>query len=138
MATILLIDDDQDDRDLFSFALAKIDKQIQFLEAGGYLEASMLLNYTEPLPDFIFLDLNMPRKNGKEAIVLIKNNQKLKHIPIIVYTTSRREESVHEMTELGAVLFITKPSREKDLEDIIKRVLEKEWETTGVGQHILV
>lgn len=122
MKAVLIVDDDRDDVELFSEALNEIDSSIKCLTASdGDQALEILRNHRVSLPDFIFLDLNMPRSGGKQCLIQIKKNKSWSDIPVIIYTTSRNEEDKRETKKLGAAGFITKPSNYKD----ICRVLDK-------------
>src|SRR6266487_683666 len=96
-ALFLLADDDADDQQLFKEALNEIDKSIRCLTASSGEEAlNKLKTDLKQLPDYIFLDLNMPRMNGLECLVEIKKTNTLKHIPVIIYSTSSAEKDVEE------------------------------------------
>src|SRR5687767_1642323 len=123
--TILIIDDDADDIELFCMAVAEIDKSIKCISARTGEEALKILKKSLlRKPDYIFLDLNMPRMNGKQCLSLIKKDPELCDIPVIIYSTSKLPEDYRETKELGAVYFLTKPSRHTDLERAIAYVLE--------------
>jgi DNA-binding response OmpR family regulator len=124
---VLIIDDDQDDCDLFCDAVKHIDASVhceQVLSAKG---AFALFRDADYKPDFIFLDLNLPMFDGKKCITEFKKIDALKDVPIIVYTTSKRELDIDETRELGAVHFITKPNTFTELCAEIIFVLERKW-----------
>lgn len=126
LVTCLIIDDDRDDQDLFKLALEEIDKKFACsCQYDPHLALKNLVEKWEPLPDFIFLDLNMPRMNGKEILRDIKKHRHLKDIPVIIYTTSNLQRDIDDCRELGAEAFITKPFRMADL----TRTLTKFFET---------
>jgi CheY-like chemotaxis protein len=111
---ILLADDDPDDRLLTAeaFAEARLANQLHTVEDGVALMDFLHRRppYTDkPRPGLILLDLNMPRKDGRQALAEIKNNPDLAHIPVVVLTTSAEEEDVLRTYELGANSYITKP-----------------------------
>lgn len=125
MKTLLIIDDDTDDVQIFCEAVQEIDETIQcFSESNGEAGLQLLKDGTVR-PDFIFLDLNMPRMSGKQFLIQLKKVPSLEHIPVIVYTTTRREEDAEEMYELGAVYFLTKPVKFEALKKAIADILEK-------------
>ena len=115
--TILMADDDPDDRQLTkeAFEEAKLANDLRFVEDG--VELLDYLNRrgkyadpaTSPRPGIILLDLNMPRKDGREALREIKSDPALRHIPIVVLTTSKAEEDIYRTYDLGVNSFITKP-----------------------------
>ena len=113
--TILLIDDDEDDRWLFEEALRRTAPKVKCITAAGGLEAIAFLNHSEVLPDLIFLDLNMPGMDGKKCLSLLKQNEKLASITVIVYTTSDFYKDRDDAMRLGASEFIIKPADYKEL-----------------------
>jgi CheY-like chemotaxis protein len=114
--TFFIADDDPDDVDFFIEAVNKVDGSIQCYSAGDGEEALQKLKKTlQELPDLIFLDLNMPRINGKQCLIEIKRTEKLSDIPVIIYTTSSLQKDEEETKKLGASYFLTKPSNFKDL-----------------------
>ena len=134
MITILLAEDDPDDRQLTEDALAecRLANDIHFVEDGEQLLDYLLRRgqYTvmakDPLPGLILLDLNMPRKDGREALKEIKAHPDLRRIPIIVLTTSKAEEDILRTYDLGVNSYITKPVTFASLVEIIK-VLGRYW-----------
>jgi len=134
MITILLADDDPDDRQLtrdafkenrLANALATVEDGEELLEylhrRGKYKELQ-----NTPLPGLILLDLNMPRKDGREALKEIKAHPEFRRIPIVVLTTSKAEEDILRTYDLGVNSYITKPVTFKSLVEIVK-VLGRYW-----------
>jgi CheY-like chemotaxis protein len=105
----LLVDDDQDDREIFCLALEKIDPSIDCVHARDGVEALSILSDTKYVPDYIFLDLNMPVMDGKECLKEIRTRIHLNKIPVIIFSTSSAERDREETRQLGASAFITKP-----------------------------
>ena len=124
---ILIIDDDEEDRELFRDAVESLDSSINCIQAIDGRDALTQLESASVLPDFIFLDLNMPRVNGVQFLTEIKKCNKLSDTPVIIYTTSKLKRDKDETRKLGAVHFITKPYRLCDLQKEIKFVLERKW-----------
>jgi len=122
--TIMIVDDDIDDCDIFCEALSDINPAIECIRVGNGQEALRMLECTERLPQLIFLDLNMPRMGGRQCLAEIKKNNRLMHIPVVIYTTSKIGDDVQEMRQLGAYDFITKPFRDTDLKKIIREMLQ--------------
>lgn len=118
---ILLCDDDDDDRYLFQKALKKHDPSARLSLVCDGEELMETLKKARDLPDIIFLDLNMPRKNGFECLEEIKKNVLLKNIPVIIMSTTCQEEAILKAYEAGANLFITKPVTFPELEVLIER-----------------
>jgi CheY-like chemotaxis protein len=112
----LLIDDDRDDQEIFTLALEKVDPEFRCVIANnGYEGLKYLNNKNNPVPHYIFLDLNMPLMNGKECLIEIKKVPYLKSIPVIIYSTSSLKDDVVQTRKLGAADFITKPPSIPDL-----------------------
>lgn len=131
---ILIADDDAEDRMLIHEALeeSRLKNQIQFVENGeelmDYLHNRNRFSEKEkyPTPGLILLDLNMPKKDGREALKEIKSDDMLRLIPIVVLTTSKAEEDVLRTYDLGVSSFITKPVTFSSLVDVMK-TLSKYW-----------
>ncbi|MGB8275164.1 MAG: response regulator [Alphaproteobacteria bacterium] len=132
--TILMADDDADDRLMVkeAFEESRVGNELHFVENGEELMDYLNrrgkfaeLNGTA-FPGLILLDLNMPRKDGREALAEIKANPALRRIPIVILTTSKAEEDILRTYDLGANSFITKPVTFDSLVKLIK-VLGKYW-----------
>jgi CheY-like chemotaxis protein len=123
---LLIVDDDTDDRSLFIEAVRDVDENIQCTEARNGEEALELLNNSAAaLPDCIFLDLRMPRLSGKKCLQQIKTDERLKNIPVYIYTTSRGVEESAELKQMGALHFISKPNSEEDVYYLVAMALEE-------------
>ncbi|WP_445223467.1 response regulator [Catalinimonas locisalis] len=127
--TILMADDDPDDRMLTKEALMenKLANDLHFVEDGEELMDYLLKRgkYNDdnaPKPGLILLDLNMPKKDGREALTEIKADPSLRRIPIIVLTTSKAEEDILKTYDLGISSFITKPVTFDDLVEVAKAI----------------
>lgn len=120
--SILLADDDEVDRLIFKEAFLELKiKTIVKTVNDGVALMQWLNEKHEHLPHLLFLDLNMPRKNGLECLKEIRSNEKLKNISVAIYSTSNNEKGMEETFRNGANVYITKPS---DF-NILKQVLEK-------------
>ena len=120
-SSILLAEDDADDRELFLEAISLVDPSIKVdtVENGEKLMAHLR---AAPLyPDCIFLDLNMPKKNGKECLKEIRANAKTQTIPVIIYTTSLSKKDIDETFDKGASFFIRKPNSFRELTDLLQK-----------------
>ena len=121
---IFVVDDDNDDINLFKEVLLDIDPAIECDVAEDGREAlDILSNDNDGLPDLIFLDLNMPRMDGKECLRRLKADEELQHIPVLIYTTSSQSKDIEETMMSGAVCFITKPTNVRELESILRAVI---------------
>jgi CheY-like chemotaxis protein len=131
---VLIADDDEDDRLMIkdAFADSGLANPLVFVQNGEDL--MNYLKHTEKYsglieaqrPALILLDLNMPKKNGREALAEIKNDQTLKTIPVVVLTTSNSREEINRIYGLGANSFIVKPCSFDLLINIIK-TLKQYW-----------
>jgi len=124
LLNILLADDDIDDCIFFKSALAELllPTELTAVNDGEQL-MDHLTNETTVLPHVLFLDLNMPRKNGFECLLEIKKNEKLNHIPVIIFSTSFEKEVVNELHNNGAHYFIRKPTQFSKIKEIIQESL---------------
>ncbi|MFP4091355.1 MAG: response regulator [Cyclobacteriaceae bacterium] len=127
--TILMADDDPDDRMLTKDALQenKLANDLHFVEDGeellDYLKQRGKYNKDNaPRPGLILLDLNMPKKDGREALSEIKQDPDLRRIPVIVLTTSKAEEDIIKSYDLGISSFISKPVTFEDLVEVAKAI----------------
>jgi CheY-like chemotaxis protein len=126
---ILVVDDDEDDRKLFIESAKEINASINFVTAGDGQEALRLLkDEHNKLPDYIFLDLRMPRFGGKKCLEEIGRDKRLHDIPVFIYTTSTDVKDSIELREMGAVHFISKPADPGDIYYILSVVLEEKWD----------
>ncbi|MES2681406.1 MAG: response regulator [Bacteroidota bacterium] len=123
----LLIDDDEEDRDIFLMALNRLDPTIDLDYAVNGEEAlKRLKSYRSRLPDYIFLDLNMQVMNGKECLTEIKKLPEISEIPVIIYSTSLNEKTIYDTLLLGAFDHIEKPTRVGALDEYLRRVFQIE------------
>ena len=132
--TILVADDDPDDRELTrdAFHEAKLANDLRFVEDGiellEYLrrEGKYADPASSPRPGIILLDLNMPRKDGREALAEMKQDPRLKSIRVVIMTTSKAEEDILRTYDLSAASYITKPVSFDGLVEVV-RTLGKYW-----------
>jgi CheY-like chemotaxis protein len=131
---VLMADDDADDRLLAKDALQEVQltNELEFVENGedlmDYLKRRGKYSglSTERRPGLILLDLNMPRKDGREALREIKSDPELRRIPVVVLTTSKADTDIARIYELGANSFIAKPVAFDALVNVM-RVLKHYW-----------
>jgi CheY-like chemotaxis protein len=123
---ILVADDDPEDRQLIKEALqeSRLLNEVHFVSDGE--ELMTRLQSGCELPGLILLDLNMPKKDGREALKEIKGNLRLKQIPVVVLTTSKAEEDIYRTYNLGVNSFVTKPVTFTSLVEIM-RDLGRYW-----------
>ncbi len=134
---IILADDDEDDRMLFTDAFdeLKISTKVQTFKDGA--ELMSYLNSDEAvLPEILFLDLNMPKKNGIECLKEIKSNNRLVNIAIAIYSTSSSEEHIEETFVKGANIYIKKPNDFNALKKVLQDVVTMNWQFHTSGMNI--
>ncbi len=121
---LLLADDDEDDCLFFKEALDEIavSTNLSMVHDGVQLMDYLKTNISN-FPDVLFLDLNMPRKNGLECLDEIKNDEKLKSLPIIIFSTSLDSEIVNNLYIKGASYYIRKPGDFSKLKTVIEKAL---------------
>ncbi|MEM5787514.1 MAG: response regulator [Syntrophobacteraceae bacterium] len=127
---VLMADDDEEDCMLAREAFRESGAEAAFSCVGDGIE---LMDYltershsdVEELPGLILLDLNMPRKDGREALVEIKAVPAFKHIPIVIFTTSKEEKDIAYSLQAGADSFITKPATFDKWVEIMKKLVEQ-------------
>jgi len=132
--TILMADDDADDRQMTkeAFEESRVANDLRFVENGvelmDYLKRRGKYSdpATSPRPGLILLDLNMPKKDGREALKEIKEDPNLKNIRVVILTTSKAEEDIFRTYELSASSYITKPVTFEQLVEVVK-ALGKYW-----------
>jgi CheY-like chemotaxis protein len=132
-----MADDDADDRLLArdAFHECQLDRELEFVENGEELmdylrhHGKYAARPDERLPGLILLDLNMPRKDGREALQEIKSDPELRRIPVVIFTTSRADTDIGRVYDLGANSFITKPVAFDALVDVM-RALGQYWINT--------
>lgn len=125
--TLILTDDDEDDRDFFISALQSIsyEASVRTFNDGAYL-----IEYLEggcEKPDIIFLDINMPRLNGLEALERVRTMYTKEEVPVVMYTTSSNEMDKMQAENLGANLYVEKPSDYNRLKTVIAEVVNINW-----------
>lgn len=134
LVTILIAEDDLDDRVLAeeAFLESRIHNRLEFVNDGvevlQYLrrEGKFVNKLRYPEPGLVLLDLNMPRMDGREALAEIKADPELRHIPVVVLTTSKAEDDICRSYKVGANSFITKPGSFESLVDVV-RSLNQYW-----------
>jgi len=115
----LLIDDDQEDHEIFQLALEQTSLPVECIMMNNADEALNLLSEKRMKPDFIFIDVHMPKTGAKECITQIKKINELNETTLIAISTFAMKKQIEELKELGASRFITKPSNIEHLEEIL-------------------
>jgi len=134
LITCFLIDDDADDREIFSIALSDLDLETELHTAENGLDGVQKLNCDSGfIPDFVFLDLNMPKKNGIKALEEIKSDPHLKHLPVLIFTTSTSPTDISSCYASGANTYFTKPFSYSELISLVE-VIKVYWIDKGILQ----
>jgi CheY-like chemotaxis protein len=138
LVSILIAEDDADDRFLLQTAFEEkgFDEKLLFVENGievmEYLD-SMKGSKSQVYPKIILLDLNMPKKDGREVLKELKQNEKYRRIPILIFTTTKNENEVKRCYELGANTYIVKPASFEDLLNTIGHIRSYWLETASIA-----
>jgi CheY-like chemotaxis protein len=124
--TILYIEDDIEDQELFKDALTEVHSDAVLLFAQNGRQGIDMLEEMASLPNIIFVDLNMPGElTGKEVIGLVRKDKRLADIPIITYTTSSRKSDREEALGRGATDYVVKPNTYKDVCVVLKEMVSR-------------
>ena len=123
--SIIVADDDSDDRLFLEDVLHEVapTKSVTSVKDGQEL----LALFAHFIPDFLFLDLEMPRKNGLECLKEIRNNPATKDLPTVVFSSTNRDYNIDVAYEMGAHLFFSKPSSYDDLKVAMQTILSLDW-----------
>ncbi len=126
---IVLVDDDEDDRSLFQDAIEEVDMNTSLMLFGNGQE---FLDYVtlpgQPLPHLVFLDLNMPIKNGIECLTEIRTKDNLRDLSVAIYSTSSSDNDIEQTFIKGANIYINKPNTFGKLKKVIQEVLKLNWQ----------
>ena len=131
--TVLMAEDDPDDRIIVEHAFLEVGGKwdLRFVDDGEelmhYLRRTR--NYADsllaPVPEFILLDLNMPKKDGRQVLAEIKADPDLRDIPVVIWTTSKELRDKAQCEEAGAEFYITKPGGYADLIDVLRKLISR-------------
>lgn len=134
---IILADDDEDDRLFFTdaFEELKMNTKVSTFNDGVYL-MDYLNKQDSIIPHILFLDLNMPRKSGKECLLEIRQNDRFKEMAIVIYSTSASEEDIENTFVQGANVYLKKPNNFKKLKKVLSNVVATNWQyhTSGLNR----
>lgn len=123
--TILYVDDDADDRQIFEEAVRSLDAQHVCATARDGLDALSYLTIQKAPPDIIFMDLNMPLMDGKTCLGEIRNNKETGHLPVIIFTTSNNPGDKKRCEELGATDYFLKPVSFVEMREILRGIFNR-------------
>jgi len=124
---IFYTDDDKDDIAIFQDAVEEADKGIKLIANFDGGDLIHLLKNPPPSPAMVFLDWNMPGKNGEEVLAEIRATESLRNIPILIFSTSSNSDNIEAARKNGANMYITKPNSFQDIVQIIRHCLKIDW-----------
>lgn len=130
---ICLVDDDNEDREVFQEAFNELNSDNDFNTFKNGLEAVEYLNSSEEVPDIIFLDLNMPVMGGLDTLREIRKSERYKSLTVAIYSTSSAEKDIEETLIAGANVYIIKPRNFQCLKDAIAKVMKTNWQFDDSG-----
>lgn len=134
---IFYTDDDKDDQEVFREVMQEINHQLYIFTQDNGDELIELLHNPPPRPNLVFLDLNMPVKNGYEVLKEIRQQEKLKHLPVIIFSTSGDEDAINLTKQLGATLYVRKPEGYGELKKVLKSLVTIDWATFVPNGHFV-
>lgn len=123
---LMLIDDDEDDRLIFKEAIKEIDPSIICTTAEDGESGFETLTRLAPFPDYIFLDINMPKINGFECLKRIRENKRWSNIPVIIHSTSRSASDIRKAEEFGANYYLVKEGHYEGMCKMLRKILGME------------
>jgi CheY-like chemotaxis protein len=126
ITNIILAEDDIDDQNIFQIALQEINASVQTQFVSNGRDLIKLLDQTKP--DLLFLDLEMPYKNGLECLLEIKSDPALENIPVVVFSSTTKPSNIQTAYEMGAHLFFIKPPVYSDYLSSIKAIFSLNWD----------
>jgi len=129
--SVMLVDDDADDRKIFSKALSQVAEKASLTSFSNGKELIDFLNkekHQESLPDILFLDINMPVMNGIDVLHKLRTDLKISNLPIAIYSTSSHENDILNALKEGANIYITKPRSFDKLTEVIQKVLLSDFQ----------
>ncbi|HWI93003.1 MAG TPA: response regulator [Flavisolibacter sp.] len=125
ITNIILAEDDIDDQNIFQIALQEIDSRIQTQFVSNGKELLNLLQFNKP--DILFLDLDMPYKNGLQCLIEMQTDPELEKVPVIVFSSTTKPSNIQTAYEMGAHLFFIKPPIYSDYLSSIKAIFKLNW-----------
>jgi CheY-like chemotaxis protein len=125
--TVFYTDDDEDDLSIFTDAVESMSKKIELKTYNGGEKLLTAIYNPPPTPHVVFLDLNMPGKNGFDVLTELRSFEEKNNIPVVIFSTSSEPGIIEKCRILGANFFITKPVLMKDIVKSIEHALEMDW-----------
>lgn len=130
---IYIADDDEDDRTFFTEAILEVAPDVILKQAQDGMELMDILSVlSDPLPEVIFLDINMPKKGGFDCLEEIrKHSGAVREVKVIMFSTSSDPKDIEKALELGATFYAVKPSRFDTLKSFLEQVLKMDWRSAA-------
>ena len=127
---ILFADDDSDESYLFNEALehSGVDVELSYANDGNSLLSFLKTN---PLPDLVIIDINMPHKDGLEALAEIRSYPEFLTLPLIIYSTTTNAKIIEASYQKGASLFVVKPNNFDGMVQVVKKIISIDWKNNG-------
>ncbi|TDH20853.1 response regulator [Segetibacter sp. 3557_3] len=125
---IVMADDDEDDFEFFRSAAEKACRPLKVSHAANWIELTRYLD-REPMPDLVFLDLNMPVKNGLECLQLIRADRKYDGVGVFIYSTSSAKKDIEDTYKHNANHYIVKPDKYEEISRLVETICEMDAET---------
>lgn len=126
---LFLAEDDDDDIEFFTDIILEISPDIKISVTKNGNELMSLLENEKQLPDFIFLDLNMPKKTGFECLKEIRSNEKWRVIKVVILSTSSNQEQINEVYKMGADLYLQKANSFSTFKNNLFKCLQMDWDS---------
>jgi CheY-like chemotaxis protein len=123
--TIIYADDDPEDRELFSDALKEVRPEVKLVLASHGKEVINFLQSASELPDYIFLDINMPVMGGKDCLRKLKEIDEVREIPVIMYTTTSNKDELKKYIDMGAHDYVVKDASFQGIKNSLRKVITK-------------
>ncbi len=126
--SIVLVDDDEDDRNFFTRAVHNTSPAIRFVALGdGEKFMEFLENDPVPRPDLVILDINMPGLSGLDCLKQLRQSSGWSDLPVVMYSTSTQEKDLNDSTQLGANLYVVKPKEISALYRLVNYLVNLDW-----------
>jgi CheY-like chemotaxis protein len=127
---VIMAEDDEEDVGLFKDVLVDLEVDVNLEVVTNGIELMKKLEEAEVFPDLIFLDLNMPLKNGMLCLQEIKTNQRWKNIKVVILSTSSHQDQIKAAYDKGADFYLTKSANYTDFKNSVAACLHKNWQST--------
>jgi CheY-like chemotaxis protein len=130
ISQILLVDDDKDEFMLMKDTFVALNLRVHLSYSNNYFSLSRYMESAATIPDMIFLDINMPRHNGRDCLIMIRNAERYKQVPVIMYSNSSATIDIETYLHLGATAFIVKPNNFERMKEVFGKLFSVDWKKT--------